>query len=220
MQVSQAELFNQALDARLRGLHVATPARVERVDRDVQTVDVTPVFATVIPRGEDEDPLVENLPIIQAVPLVFARGGGSFITLPVRKGDFVLLVFSERALGAWRANGGTGVNPGDQRLHPLDGAMAIPGIFPRARALPETDQDAIALGHEVGLVVRILPDRVEVGGDGDAAALASRVDALEAAVTGHTHESAAPGSPTSTTIYGAALPPASGYASNVLRVGS
>lgn len=62
---------------------------------------------------------------------------------------------------------------------------------------------------------------VAIAGDTDAVALASRVDALELAVTGHVHTSAAPGSPTSTPTYSpTALPPPLGYASTKLLIGS
>lgn len=62
---------------------------------------------------------------------------------------------------------------------------------------------------------------VAIAGDTDAVALASRVDALELAVTGHVHTSAAPGSPTTTPTYNpTALPPPLGYASTKLLVGA
>lgn len=61
---------------------------------------------------------------------------------------------------------------------------------------------------------------VAIAGDTDAVALASRVDALELAVTGHVHTCAAPASPSSTPTYSpTALPPVDGYASTKLLLG-
>lgn len=46
------------------------------------------------------------------------------------------------------------------------------------------DEGALFLGQPGGFGVRVTDERVEVGGDSDAAALASKVDALIEAFTG------------------------------------
>ena len=63
---------------------------------------------------------------------------------------------------------------------------------------------------------------VAIAGDTDAAALASRVDQLELAVTSHTHSGVTPGGgSTATPTYApGVLPPAAGYASTKLLLGS
>lgn len=187
--VSDIDLFELAISARLRNLHVAMPARVERYDIDRDAVDVQPVLQRHVPSADREDgtPALETLPLIYSVPLVRPRGAGFFIGIPIAVGDFVLLVFSERDLGQWRATGSIS-NPGDQREHSLSGAMAIPGIFPVGDGPVDVNNSAIEIGMVDGSFrVTFTSSRMEVGGVADAAALASKVKALETAIVAHTH---------------------------------
>lgn len=132
---SLAETIQAALDARLGELHTAMPGRVVSVDYTRNTVDVEPAFYHEI---EDDygNPQDEALPVIPDVPIAWPRAGGAWITFPIAKGDPVTLLFCERDLGVWRAQGAAGP-PGDRRRHHLSGAIAIPGgSFAESEALP------------------------------------------------------------------------------------
>lgn len=216
--VSTFELLDNLIDSRMRGLRVALPARVDAYDPEAQTVDVTPCLSSIVPQGEDVAPVVDRLPSIPAVPVVFPRAGGFYLTFPLSAGDFVLLVISDADIGRWMSLGGVHVAPGDVRPHGLSGAVALPGLYPSPRALPSTDAGALVLGSEGGLAVRVTDERLEVGGSGDAAALASRVEALEAAVSQHTHT--VTGGATGIPLYNPGFPLPSGYASEKLKVDS
>lgn len=218
-RITQAELFRRVIDDRLRELHVALPAEVTAVDMAAQTVDARPVVARSVPRGDGDDlpPALEELPTIQAVPLVFPRGGGYYLTTPVQKGDYVLLIFAERDIGRWRSTGTAGT-AGDQRMHPLSGAMAIAGVFPTSQALTDASSENLTFGKDGGVTVAVTPSRMEVDGAGDSAALASRVKTLENAILTHTHVSATPGNPSGTPVFVTAPP--GDYKSTVLKVGS
>lgn len=187
------ELFAQAIESRLEDLHTAFPARVVAFSADDQTVQVRPVIQRAVYTGDESPPILESLPEIPAVPVVYPRGGGFFLAFPIEVGDHVLIVCAERDISEWRATGVAG-NPGDHRLHPLKGAIAIPGLFPRSKALAGMDGANLTIGKEGGITVTLTPSRLEVGGAGDAAALASKVDALETFVRTHVHTAA--GSPT------------------------
>lgn len=169
------ELFAQAIESRLEDLHTAFPAKVVKFSADDQTVQVSPVISRAVYTGDDTPPTLERLPEIPAVPVVYPRGGGFFLTFPIAEGDHVLIVCSERDISEWRATGAAG-NPGDHRLHPLGGAIAIPGLFPRSKALAGVDGANLTIGKEGGITVTLTPSRLEVGGAADAAALASKVD--------------------------------------------
>lgn len=180
--LSDAELYRRILDQRIRDLWVAMPGLVKAVDMTNQTVDVQPVLQRVIPRGDDEtdSPEAETLPVVPAVPLVFPRGGGFFVSVPVAVGDSVMLVFSDRDIGRWRETGQVPCNPGDQRAHTLSGAVAFPGVFPRGAKLADASPTNMVLGKDgtPGMKITITPTQVQVDGSGDAAALASKVNAL------------------------------------------
>lgn len=216
---SPAELFEGAIDTRLRGLFVAYPAKVQAVDMARQTVDVIPQTRRVLPAEDPDDqaPTYEALPVVPAVPLVFPRGAKAFLSIPVAVGDFVLVVVCDQSIGAWR-EAGDAVAPDDYKAHGLAGSMAIPGVFPTEGKLANASGSNITIGFDDGVRVEITPSRMEVGGSGDAAALASRVDDLEASYLTHTHATAGTGSPSPPTLVDP-VPPL-GYASDVLKVGS
>lgn len=219
-ELTTAELFRLAIESRLVDLHVAMPAKVTRYDVAKQVVDVQPVLMRSVPRGEDLPPLVERLPVIQSVPVIFPRGGGFFMALPLVAGDYVLLVFPERDIGQWRVTGSDDVNPGDQRLHPLAGAVALPGIFKADSALQSASATALTFGADGGLVVTVTDSTMGVGGDSEAVALASRVDALEGAFKFHTHPAGTPSTAAPTLPVPGYPLPSLGYGSEVLKVGS
>lgn len=145
-QVTLAELLQIAMDSRLTDLHVALPARIESYDKAKQTVDVQPMLKRALPDGRDNY-TAESLPTIADVPVLFPRSGGFFISMPLAKGDFVLLVFAERSMANWRSTGNES-DPGDLGMHTLDGAVAIPGIFPDSKALSSADDTNMVLGSD------------------------------------------------------------------------
>ncbi len=140
------ELLELVLDNRQRGLHTSMPGRVESYDAATQTCDVLPQLKRQTPDGEGGY-TVEDLPVLPHVPVCFPRGGGFALTFPLQKGDFVLVVFSERAIGNWRQKGEAS-NPGDLRMHSLAGAVAIPGVYPASQALSDADGTNMLIGKD------------------------------------------------------------------------
>lgn len=152
-QVSLAELLRMALDDRQIDLHVAMPARVEAYDAARQTVEVTPQLNRALPDGAGNQ-IHERLPKLVDVPVVFPRCGRFSMTFPLAAGDFVLLVFAERSLAAWRAIGAQ-CDPGDLGMHGLDGAVALPGLFPDAHPAAAADGSTMRIGSDTDANGRI-----------------------------------------------------------------
>lgn len=168
----------RVLESRLRNLHTAFPGKVQSYDAQQQEADIIPLLNRTIPGREDDDPdAVEELPVLMHVPVLFPRVGAFGITLPLAEGDTVLVVCCERDIGRWRATGERD-KPDVARLHPLSGAVAIPGLYPTAQAIEGgADGTNMVLGHlGDGPKVTITPTRVEVAGSSDAAAKASAVE--------------------------------------------
>ncbi len=122
------EIISEAIESRLLELHTAIPGKVVSYDAATQTAEVTPVVQRAEPR-EDGGNTLTPLPSIPNVPVQWPRGGGMALCFPLRAGDHVLLVFSEAAIGHWRASGEL-APPGDLRRHCLGYPVAIPGIAP------------------------------------------------------------------------------------------
>lgn len=181
---SFAEMLRLAIENRLSDVHVALPGKVISYDATKQTANIQPMVQRAV-ATEEESYVGEEMPIIPSVPILFLRGGGFFVSVPVAEGDTVLLVFSERDPSEWYRTGNN-VAPGDKRLHSLAHAVAIPGLFPSFLALSGVGSNLV-FGKDTGIRVTVTSSQMQVGGSTDSAALASAVDALATAFNTHTH---------------------------------
>lgn len=176
-EITLEEALTRILDSRLADVHTALPGRVESYDASAETVDVRPLIRRAVPDADGET-VLEDLPVIPSVPVLWPGAGGCFITFPLAVGDDVEIVFQERDTDQYRASGNL-ADPGVLATHGLSGAMAIPCAVREA------------VGADATHVKIVLPGGKElhVGGDSDAAALASRVKSLETALISHVHPS-------------------------------
>jgi len=158
---SQLEIDEHTTRNILSELHTCMPGEVVAVRSSGtdkrQFVDVLPMLKRAVV-DEDGEPLDEALPVLQMVPVGYMQGGGFFLSVPLRVGDVVLLVFAERSLDAWIQNAKPGarspVTPGDLSTHTLQGAIALPcGPRPRAALLTGVDAADMVVATESGTVL-------------------------------------------------------------------
>lgn len=178
-----SDVIRLAIGARLASTHVAFPARVEAYDAARNSVDVLPQLEreTECING---DALRERLPIVPSVPIAWPRSRGYGITFPLEVGDFVLVVCCDRNIGEWLRLGEAG-DPRDAGMHGLDGAVAIPGLYPDADALDPAAPLPVLTDHLVvgamggGPTIHIDEDEIRLGSNlaSDYVALASKVEA-------------------------------------------
>lgn len=132
------EMVDRRTRAALAHVHTSLPAKVLKFDAHENTVDVELVTkadfydAETRERGFDERSQIGN------VPVIWPRGGGYVMTLPLAAGDFVWLMFSEQALGEWRQSGQVS-EPADARRHSIGHPYALPGAFPDVERLASVD---------------------------------------------------------------------------------
>ena len=139
MKLSQLidAMINEALD----DVHTAIPARVEKFDPTTLRGEVVPLIKRRVEKGADP----EALPPILDVPFCMPKAGPFVLRFPVRRGDVVLLVFSERALD-YILTDGRPQDPQLMRRHALDDAIAIPGMLHRGEGtLPGDHVGDVAL---------------------------------------------------------------------------
>lgn len=119
--------FTDVVDSRilysLADVHTSLPCRVIKYYPEKQCVDAQPLL-----RREYSNGWVDDLPVIQGLPVVFQGAGNSLISFPIASGDIVLAVFSERSLDKWVNSRGQTVDPQNNQLHDLSDAFAIPGL--------------------------------------------------------------------------------------------
>jgi hypothetical protein len=187
-----AQLIKQAIESRLLDVHTALIAKVESYDSEKQQVDVTPVLKRRMQNasGNWTD---ENLPMLCDVPVLFPRAGDFFISFPIKPGDLVQLIFNEVSIDEWITSA-TSTIAHNQRFT-LQGAIAIPGIFPQAKALTDAHKSNFVLGREQGPQIHIDNEKIRLGSDkaDEALALASKVqeelDRIKSAFNKHSHMS-------------------------------
>lgn len=119
-----AEALAEFVSDRLRRVNTVLPGRIESYNPTTGKAEVRPLLREKYADGEVVEP-----PVIANVPVVFPRTAAASITLPVARGDGVLLLFCQRSLDTWLSTGGM-ANPDDVRMHSLSDCIAIPGLVP------------------------------------------------------------------------------------------
>lgn len=185
-----AQLIKHAIESRLLDVHTALIAKVESYDAAKQQVDVAPMLKRSL-ETIDGEWVSEQLPVLCDVPVLFPRSGGFFISFPIQQGDFVQLLFNETDIEAWLENKEPTIVH-NQRFT-LQGAVALPGIFPEALALTGAHQSNLVVGKEQGLQIHIDEQKIRLGSAdaSEALAIASKVreelDRIKSAYHSHTH---------------------------------
>lgn len=148
------ELLNTWWDYQKLHMFTAIPAVIVNVkDIEQARVDVQPLINTVFADMTDED----EWPSILSVPLMFPSSSTSAVTFPVKQGDTVLVVFSQRCMDVFKGGDGTPQPPSDYRIFDKRDAVAIPGLWPfglsknivSSRTLEHSTTDTV-IAHNIG----------------------------------------------------------------------
>ena len=190
-EVTLLELINGCVEDRETELMRCFPAQVQSYNASKQTVDVVPALSKHLRDGAGNW-TPEALPKLADVPVCFPRCGAFGISLPIQANDWVLVVCAQKNLGNWRSTG-QGGDPGDLGMNTLDGAIAIPGVFPDSGALQSASSSNMVMGKDGTPAAQIVitPSQVQLGGGSDFVALAQKVlselDKIQTAHNTHVH---------------------------------
>lgn len=115
-------------------VYTSMPAKVISVDNfsSNQTVDIQPQIVDTFKDNKNVE-----LPPILDVPVAFPSAGGGILSFPIKVGDTVLAVFSQKSIEEWldsRADN-TSYTPSDKRSYSLNDAIAIPGLYTKVTNL-------------------------------------------------------------------------------------
>jgi hypothetical protein len=177
-----------ALDTALQGVWTAMPGRIETYDATLQraNIQLTVKSGSI---GEDGERDVQTIAVINAVPVLHAGGGNYRLTMPVQRGDTVLVVFASRSIDAWLRSGGV-VDPQTDHHHDISDAIAITGLRDFAHPLSGVSTDHASIGYGGGATIEFHPSEVRLGDDSASsavvvqAALADFMTALTLAIPG------------------------------------
>lgn len=188
---TDAEIIRQAIDSRLIDVHTGMPGIVEKYDASKQTCDVKPAIKRVI-KNPGQERLVEEIPIVQNVRVQWPSAGGFWVTMPIKKGDYVWLVFSEASDNKFRETGDE-AEPDDLRRHNLGDASCYPIPGPDDNTTTDASDTDMVLGKDGGAIITI-----ESGGDiligRGAVEKIARADRIVSKLSAHEHTYVADGS--------------------------
>ncbi len=143
------------IQGELLELHVAIPGFIESYYPNSDPTappwaDVQPALAQVY-FDEADNEVVLPFPVIPNVPILFPEGGGFFFRWPLKAGDPVTLIVSQRSLDAWKSSDGkTILDPKDARHHHITDAWAIPGGEPAVNPTAASVIDDLIIGKKDG----------------------------------------------------------------------
>lgn len=144
----QLSTIRNAIGAALAGLQTAMPCIVESYDPENVTVTVQPCIQAQVSQ-EDGSIKLEDLPLLQDVPVMFQRGGGCTMTFPILPGNECYVVFASRCIDTWWQSGGV-QPPFENRKHDLSDGFAFFGPQSQPNKISNISTDSVQLRTDDG----------------------------------------------------------------------
>ena len=162
---SSADALKTAISRQLLGCRTVTVGVADsepKKNGHVWCIDVLPSIQQI--RDIDNERQYVDLPKLTNVPIVSpcSNALGLSITIPVRKGDEVVLLISDRSLDNWQLDGGI-QRPAYEteiRHHDLSDSLCIPSALTIA-ALDSYNNDAVQIGSST-VNVTVTSENVDV----------------------------------------------------------
>lgn len=132
-------VIEKIISRKLSEIHTCLPGQIVDYDYKTQKASVQPTI-----QKQYLDQTTETLPIITNVPVIWPRTKHCSLTFPILKDDYVLLLFTERAMELYLQNGGISL-PGDSRQFHLTDCVCIPGLYPFSENSLSTNNTDILL---------------------------------------------------------------------------
>lgn len=155
------QLIQSAIDFNLTELHTCLPGIIDTFDAVTQTAKIDLAIKRLVADGSEL-----QIPPVITVPVVFPSAGGFSVTFPVKTGDEVLVVFSERAIDYWQQSGGV-QKPLDRRKHDYTDAIAIIGLHSGERVISSYSTDSLQIRSDDGkTIISVKNNEVDIDLDG------------------------------------------------------
>jgi len=138
---SLSDVIEAMFERRLLDLHTSIPGIVQDYDPIKKTAKVRPALKRRFKDSRED----QELNVLIDVPIGFYQTNSCIFSIPIQKGDEVLLIFSERSMDNWLKSGGI-VTPNESRKFDLSDAVALPLLKPTGTG-PAADPDCVYLKH-------------------------------------------------------------------------
>jgi hypothetical protein len=194
MKFTFEALIDEAVKSGIGGVRTCFPGKVVKANVPEGWCNVQPALRRTYSDGTTAEP-----PVINKVPIASYRAGNAFISLPLKVGDWVLVVCSERDIDLWKTKGGI-TTPKELRTFHIADAIAYPGVYPFSEPPEGASADDIVIRNGDSKVT-VKPSEIHLWGSGDAVALASlvlaRLNQIKTAFDTHVHSGVTAGAGTS-----------------------
>lgn len=138
--VSFPEVLKVAIDHCLSDVNTCLPGRIVKIiDFKKRKISVQPELKKVY-----LDKTILEPPIIENVPLKYTGNSEAILHFPIKVGDKVILIFSQRSLDNWLSKDEVS-EPGNNSKFDISDVFAIPGIqaFKNEHSLIENNEDVV-----------------------------------------------------------------------------
>lgn len=145
------DALQDLIDYRFLTLSTIIPARVTSVNYKDNHLNAIPLIKTKLSdNSQKESPELYHVPIF-----ILSAGGGSVrITLPVKVGDTVLILYSQRSLGNfYLSDGKEVVDAESSTTHGSYPILALPGLFTPTTAVPIDSSNLVVENGSTKLTV-------------------------------------------------------------------
>lgn len=144
MQDLMTSMVESAISYHLEDLHTLLPARIVEIDYKTRKVSVQPSIKKKKRDGDNDAKGLQDMAIIQSIPLIVPASKFAIVSVPVKVGDEVLVGFFERSVDTYLfGDGATPVDPKDYRRHDYNDAVAIVGLNTFQNALEMHPEDLV-----------------------------------------------------------------------------
>lgn len=140
--------LNEAFQGWQAGLWTAMPGIVVSFDPSDTTCSVQIAIQMQVQSADGSFRWETIKPLVKC-PVVLPGGGAMVVTLPIKPGDEVLVVFASRCIDSWWQSGQIGPQV-ELRLHDLSDGFAIPGPRSVPKAILNYNPDAIEVRNAAG----------------------------------------------------------------------
>lgn len=140
------DLLEAATSKLARQMNCIQLGKVKNFYAANQTADIQFILKRVLSIEPDGTKNVQELPLLVRIPVMVLFGGNAFLSMPIAAGDDCIILFNDRDMSNWFANGGI-QNPATFRTHDFSDAMAIVGL----RNLQNSIADYISNGIRLSL---------------------------------------------------------------------
>lgn len=93
--------------------------------------------------------MVIDYPALVNVPVMFAQGGGAYLTFPIAAGDTCMVLFCDRDMDIWFATAQISP-PNSERIHDINDAVAIVGLRDLQNPVSNYNTEIVSLVDKTG----------------------------------------------------------------------